>query len=224
MKGTSVGRIVAAQAFTPRCWVMLLLIVAVVGPGCKQAGQDTGPAQSTPVRASQEQIDTATDKARAAADELGRRLKQKLMLELEAGGPVAAIHVCSTVAQEVAAECSREGMTVRRVTLKVRNPADTPTAFERAKLHQFHAQHRENALPREVTVVRRTDRGEPILHYMRPIKIGGVCLNCHGAPAQLDPAVKVALRETYPDDEAVGYEAGDLRGAFSVTVPLDHVD
>lgn len=33
-------------------------------------------------------------------------------------------------------------------------------------------------------------------------------------------AVTAALRERYPADRATGYRVGDLRGAFSVRVPL----
>jgi hypothetical protein len=37
---------------------------------------------------------------------------------------------------------------------------------------------------------------------------------------QLSPEVRAALAEQYPDDQATGFEVGDLRGAFIVTGPL----
>jgi hypothetical protein len=48
----------------------------------------------------------------------------------------------------------------------------------------------------------------------------GPCLACHGSPKQFDVAVADLLREKYPDDRAVGYKVGDLRGAVSVRVKL----
>ena len=41
-----------------------------------------------------------------------------------------------------------------------------------------------------------------------------LCLTCHGAA--LSPDVEAALAESYPEDHATGYSAGDLRGAFVV--------
>ena len=32
-----------------------------------------------------------------------------------------------------------------------------------------------------------------------------LCLNCHGSPEQLTPAVKEKLKALYPDDKAIGY-------------------
>jgi hypothetical protein len=55
---------------------------------------------------------------------------------------------------------------------------------------------------------------------MRPIRLTNPrCLNCHGKPENLAPEVKEMLAHLYPEDKAVGYELGDLRGAFSVHVP-----
>ena len=53
--------------------------------------------------------------------------------------------------------------------------------------------------------------------FMAPIMTGPLCLTCHGA--QLSPAVKAALAKDYPGDQATGFKAGDLRGAFSIVWP-----
>ena len=58
------------------------------------------------------------------------------------------------------------------------------------------------------------------LRYLRPLKIVSPCLACHGDPERIDPQVLEVLRERYPEDRAVGYSPGDLRGAISVTVDL----
>jgi hypothetical protein len=59
------------------------------------------------------------------------------------------------------------------------------------------------------------------LRYLRPVMVGTPCLTCHGRPAEIDPGVRAVLAEKYPDDRAVGYRPGDLRGAVSVTVLLE---
>ena len=39
---------------------------------------------------------------------------------------------------------------------------------------------------------------------------------CHGSG--LDPALKAEIERLYPDDQATGFKAGELRGAFTVTI------
>jgi hypothetical protein len=42
---------------------------------------------------------------------------------------------------------------------------------------------------------------------------------CHGS--DIDPYVDARIRELYPDDQARGFKPGDIRGAFTITQPLD---
>ena len=53
---------------------------------------------------------------------------------------------------------------------------------------------------------------------MKAIPPAGLCLACHGE--QLDSVVKARLETLYPDDQALGYRVGDIRGAFTITQPL----
>jgi hypothetical protein len=59
---------------------------------------------------------------------------------------------------------------------------------------------------------------------MRPIPAGGVCLACHGPAEVLPNEVKQALKTKYPNDQATGYTAGQLRGAFSVSKTIQPQD
>jgi hypothetical protein len=52
---------------------------------------------------------------------------------------------------------------------------------------------------------------------MRAIPTGGLCLVCHGRTIPTDVAEQ--LGREYPFDAARGYEAGDVRGAFSISWP-----
>jgi hypothetical protein len=57
--------------------------------------------------------------------------------------------------------------------------------------------------------------------YYKPLKMGGLCLNCHGPKEQIDSRVMQTIEQHYPNDEAVGYEDGEFRGLVSVTVKRD---
>jgi hypothetical protein len=156
-------------------------------------------------------------KARAAADALTRDLQSRLVAEMRAGGPTQAVAVCSEIAPKVAAEHSKDGVVVRRVTLKARNPGNVPDAFEREILEQWAEGAKSGTMPSEVVRELAAESGW-VLRYLRPISIGSVCLSCHGPRETIAPEVRAILEAKYPADQAVGYAAGDLRGAVSVTV------
>jgi hypothetical protein len=157
------------------------------------------------------------ERARAAAAALSSELRARLMEEMKAGGPVQGVKVCSEVAPAYAAKHSVDGLTVRRVSEKFRNPADRPDAYEVAKLKELAVAHGKGELPAE-TFEWVGEGAARALRYLKPITIGGPCLSCHGDPAAMKPDVAAMIRERYPEDRAVGYKDGDFRGAVSVVV------
>ena len=52
--------------------------------------------------------------------------------------------------------------------------------------------------------------------FMKTIGVKPMCLQCHGSAEQIPPTSAAMLSKLYPNDRAVGYAAGDLRGASSV--------
>jgi len=201
-----------AGLYTTLCLTLSLIAVSAAGWAAAPGERDTRPGLSP---------DEAADRARAAADALTQDLMGTLAKTLSESGPGEAIRVCSEVAQEVAAEHSNESVTVRRVSRKVRNAADRPDAYEAAQLERLAGLHEEGALPAEVIEVVEADDGGKTLRYLRPITLKSLCLQCHGTADELAPEVREVLAERYPEDEATGYRAGDLRGAVSVIVSLE---
>jgi hypothetical protein len=164
--------------------------------------------------------------ANGKGQDLGQVLGEtKSVLEsaLQGGQPVGALRVCASVAQNIARRHEREGWRVRRVSEKVRNRADTPNADELVVLRGWQEDHRAGRLAATAEHQKiLTEAGRPYLSYMKPIFIAGpMCLQCHGTPDQLGPGVADALKQLYPDDQATGYALGDLRGAISVTIPIE---
>lgn len=161
--------------------------------------------------------------ARAVAASVLGETKSVLEDALKGGEPVAALRVCASVAQNIAKRHEQQAWRVRRVSEKVRNPADTPDAEELAVLRAWQDEKTAGRLT--PTVERQeivTEGGRRYVHYMKPIFIAGpLCLQCHGAPDKLAPGVADALKELYPRDQATGYAVGDLRGAVSVKIPID---
>lgn len=155
--------------------------------------------------------------ARAASKELGDALKQQLTAAIAAGGPVSAIETCRIVASQMAEDIShKRGLSIRRTALRVRNPSNAPDPFERKILEDFVAKigSGADAATLEYSEV-VMENGRQIFRYMKAIPTAAApCLACHGT--DIKPDVKAAIQESYPNDQATGFKAGDLRGAFSV--------
>ncbi|NBC23325.1 MAG: DUF3365 domain-containing protein [Gammaproteobacteria bacterium] len=152
------------------------------------------------------------ERAQAAAAELGKRLKGRLMETIGSEGPVAAIRVCSEEAPEIARQVSADsGLTVSRTSLKVRNPDNAPDARERAVLELWRNRI-EAGTPPSALEPFASDSDDFL--WMKPIVAEPPCLMCHGS--DVPEAVADAIAARYPQDRATGYSAGDLRGAFVV--------
>lgn len=160
--------------------------------------------------------------ARTAVKGLGEGLKEKLVGAMKSGGPIAALDVCKVDAPKVTAERSKEsGMTVARTALKVRNPANAPDDYEKKVMEKFVADLKGGADAMKLEHAEVVEKnGKKTFRYMKPIMMAGnPCAVCHGAELMPDIAAKV--KELYPQDQAVGFSAGELRGAFTVKQELN---
>jgi hypothetical protein len=153
-----------------------------------------------------------------AAGDLRAALLARVSAALRAGGPAAAIDVCSREAEAIATRVASSlpaGVTIRRTSLKVRNPRNAPDAVSQAALEHF-ARIEASGAPRPAHHLVTTPDG---VRYYEPIGIAGPCLSCHGPAERIAPAVQAVLRERYPADQATGYRAGELRGLYEVVLP-----
>lgn len=176
------------------------------------------PATGLPGDSSAEE--EALSRSRSAVASLQRALLHALSEALTEGGAFVAVEVCREKAPLLAEAVSKEnGVPVRRTALKVRNPDNAPDEWERTVLQDFDERCRQGEDPR--TMERwevRSEEGRPVFRYLKAISMGEPCLRCHGP--SLEETLARRLRELYPKDRAVGFRAGDLRGAFSVRVFL----
>jgi hypothetical protein len=164
---------------------------------------------------------TAQDDPRIAASSgfassLQQQLGARLKAAMQSGGPVNAIEVCQVEAPRIAAKLSAGGGPSRvwRTALKVRNPLNSPDAEALRVLQEFAQALAEGEPAPMSEFIVHTDGSA---RYMQSIVTQEICLACHGTA--LPENVQAALAERYPDDQATGFSAGDLRGAFVVDWP-----
>ncbi len=178
----------------------------------------TGPIAAGDSRADEA---AALAEARAAVKDLGAKLKDQLVSAIKAGGPVKAIEVCKSVAQDLAKEASAaHSVAIRRTALKVRNPLNAPDDLERRALEDFAAKLAAGADPASLEHYETVaEGGKTVVRYLKAIPTAAEpCLACHGSA--LAPEVTQAIEASYPEDQATGFKPGDLRGAFSVKVEV----
>ncbi len=159
--------------------------------------------------------------AKAAIAAFAGQLKAELVAAMQAGGPINAIEVCNVRAPEIAASVSdTTGMNLSRVSLRNRNRANAPNAWQAAVLKQFQEQAESGAELNSMSWSEVADLdGNAEFRFMKAIPTGGLCLQCHGEA--IAPPVAARINELYPEDRATGFSEGELRGAFVVTRPLE---
>lgn len=159
--------------------------------------------------------------SRAAVKELFDALKGELEAAIKAGGPAKAIPVCNEKALPLTMALSeKKGWRVARTSLKVRNAANQPDAWEKGMLAKFEERKAagENPAQMESHEVVEKD-GAKVFRYMKAIPTAEQpCLLCHGT--NIAPEVVAELDKLYPGDKARGFKAGDIRGAFTIEQPM----
>lgn len=160
--------------------------------------------------------------ARQGASSVPPRLLAVLSEAIAKSGPDGAIGVCRERAPQMAKAASEQsGWAIRRVSLRNRNPRAVPDAWERETLDEFdrRAAAGESPATLEKAAVVKVD-GKDHYRYMKALPVQPLCLGCHGQAEQLSPAVREKLGALYPDDKAVGYRQGEIRGAMTLRKPM----
>jgi hypothetical protein len=191
-------------------FVSLLFGFTVVVGGCGAPDSGTAPASQPPdsVRRNVEQSIRALNQMRESL---------AATIDTPSVDKNTFRRVCAPVGKRARALGQANGWVVQQLAKKYRNPAHRLDA-EARRLHRQFAD--SSALTDRW--IRTTRNGTPGWRYARRITVRSSCLACHG-PKERRPAF---VETGYPEDRAYGFEAGDLRGLYSVfvpdsTVPLD---
>ncbi len=171
---------------------------------------------------SAERVAGLNDDARKTAGGLIQTLGGELKTAMTEGGPVGAIGVCKVKAPEIAAAAMQKtGMKIKRVSPKNRNPKGVPDEWETQALAALEKRLAAGEKPETLdmhAVVPSANGSE--FRYAKALVTQPLCLNCHGDPDKMPPDVKAKLAAEYPNDKAVGYSAGMIRGLLSIRNPL----
>jgi len=190
--------------------IVLALVLLIVGSCGKKADEEPQIVSDRMVPDDEKLMLAASTRL---IDSFGKQLKTELMSALSEGGPENAISVCQVTAPQIALANSGEFWTIKRVSNRNRNSGNLATDHEISIMARF--KDAVGGAPEFTFEWTRTDEGI-IFRYYRPIKIAPLGVKCHGSAKDISDAVQAVLNEKYPQDRAVGYKPGDLRGLFVV--------
>ncbi|MFO7673142.1 MAG: DUF3365 domain-containing protein [Lutibacter sp.] len=144
-----------------------------------------------------------------------KALSEKLTEQMQLGGPAQALPFCNVEAIPLTQKLSEENnATIKRTSDKWRNPSNQPSERELEIINNYHKLIAEK---QEITPIVEVDNDNK-KHYYAPIIVKANCLACHG---KVDEMVSVKtdsiIKSLYPNDKAIGYNEGDLRGVWSIT-------
>lgn len=140
-------------------------------------------------------------------------LRNSLLKAIHEKGFPGAITFCNEKAYAMT-NTYADSITVRRTAVRYRNPENRPDSLESSVLKEMAEQMKTAATP-GIKLVRNTSTGE--IHFFKPIMLQPLCLNCHGAPEkQIQNTTLARIQELYPDDGAVNFKEGDLRGVWHI--------
>ncbi|QEG23728.1 c-type heme family protein [Mariniblastus fucicola] len=179
--------------------------------GCTQSTKTAQPTDDASDAAlvelsevQQQQRETAI----AARDKLFQSLIGELTDSVAKDGVAKSIEVCKNRAPEIAKSISEEmKLKIGRTSFLLRNDENVPP--------EWATDFVEQRVEKEVNV----ELAENGLGVLLPIRLMDACIKCHGAPEYLAADVAEAIETNYPNDQATGFTAGDLRGYFWIEVP-----
>lgn len=138
-------------------------------------------------------------------------LRNSLLAAIGEQGFPYAISFCNEKAYSLTTLYAADSITIRRASDRFRNPQNQPDSLETEVLKVFSTKGPSPQLIRTTHEV----------HYIKPIIMQGMCLNCHGVPNDnIKAETLAAIREQYPEDRAIHYAENDLRGIWHLTFKM----
>lgn len=159
------------------------------------------------------------NEAKTEIKTLAAALKSTLQHGMKTNGPAASVELCNIQAPLITHASTvvngTTDWTVSRSSLKLRSSANAPKDWITQVLSNFDDRASKGEDPRTIA---HSEVRNGQFYFIKAIPTQDTCLACHGSNIKDD--IKGRLVELYPDDQATGYDLGDIRGAFIASKPI----
>lgn len=156
--------------------------------------------------------DIDVQKQKMVVMELKKSLMGEMISRMEKD-PSGTVEFCSQNAARLTKEIGQKhGVSIKRVSEKNRNPQNMPDVNDQKVLNELKTLIGQNKKTPEYMVVKSGDT----IKYYEPIYTSQLCAACHGMDDEIAKETKEQIKKLYPNDKAVGYKAGELRGLMVI--------
>jgi Protein of unknown function (DUF3365) len=188
--------------------ILFLILLAVALSGCTKMNKNTGAELKEPIPDS-----VYVKEGNKIVTLTFDTLRNSLIHAMETQSVEGAIEFCNEKAFALTSSYSND-VSVRRTALRFRNPSNKPDSLESMVLREYDGEMKSGN-GAQVRIIRKSSSEE--IHFFKPIILQPMCLNCHGTPGKdIKPATLAGIKEFYPDDLAINYRPGDLRGVWHI--------
>lgn len=144
------------------------------------------------------------------AEETKKDLVGNLTKQLTENGAEKALEFCNINAIPLTQKLEAEnGVTIKRVSDKNRNPENSANETELKIIEQFKTQ-----LAKKEELKATMEDGV----FYAPITTNAMCIQCHGTENKdIKPEVLANIKSLYPKDKATGYKENELRGLMVIS-------
>ncbi len=186
-------------------FLFLLFVISILG-SCQSLSSEETAKTNEPDNNS---VDYLVEGSKITATAFAA-LSSKLQSALQEGGVANAVSYCNVAALPLIDSLSKaHKVRIKRTSLKYRNPMDAPTETEIEVLNTFANQLQNGEAPSPLV---------KSYNFYAPIIIAPPCLKCHGKTGEtLAESDYKHILKAYPEDKAIGYLPGDLRGMWVVS-------
>ena len=191
--------------------LLITITILLVATACKNKNEQSQDATT--------QTTSSVD-YRKLGDSLSIIAQQTLLANVSEamgkGGPTYAVDFCHENVATIIDSITKESIAdIQRISFKNRNTKNTPiVSSDSAILNYYALQQKLGTIGRDTVIT-----GIQQTLYYKPIVLGmPACLKCHGLPGKdIDANTLELLQKKYPEDKAIGYKLGDLRGAWKIS-------
>lgn len=140
-------------------------------------------------------------------------LGKNLMGTIQKKGTLEALAFCNEKAYPLTDSMAVvQNAAIKRVSDKPRNPNNRANKKELSYIKTFKNNIKNNIEPEPIV-----DFIDDKVQVYYPISTNSMCLQCHGKPNQdIQKPTLLKLASLYPQDQATGYTANEIRGIWSI--------
>ena len=201
--------------------IFIITIVLITG-ACKQGSREQTEEAASDIL-QDEMLELALERGNIIAAETQKTLGSNLKKAVTEGGVQNALNFCNLNAYPLVDSLEQKfNAEIKRASHKTRNPGDTPTRFEADMIAKYESiMAAGNTGDAMVNLVNDNE-----IIYTKPIVVeNALCLNCHGTPGtDILTENYDLIKRLYPEDKAINYKIGDLRGIWSIKFSTASLD